>query len=187
MKISKTILWTSLFWIFVICGLWIASLFFPQEATIVIPQKVKSVIIEEADIKLHLENWDSEPVKMIEPTTEETLVNDEITTGNTMEEEIAPENEATQEEQNEETIEEAVIEEVVAEPVSNSIIPGPTTANTPAPTSNEEIIALQNRVTEIEGKYNALVEELRTIFATPVFAQLLNQAFAEVQNTETVN
>ena len=124
---------------------------------------------------------------MIEPTTDETLINDGITTGNTMEEEIAPENEATQEEQNEETIEEAVIEEVVAEPVSNSIIPEPTRANAPAPTSNEEIIALQNRVTEIEGKYNALVEELRTIFATPVFAQLLNQAFAEVQNTETVN
>jgi hypothetical protein len=56
MKIFKTILWTSLFWILVIAGLWIASIFYPQEASTVIHKNVKKVIIETSTIEQAIEN-----------------------------------------------------------------------------------------------------------------------------------
>ena len=65
-KIFKTVLWTSLFWILVIVGLWVASLFFPQEATIIIPEKVKSVIIQNSGIEIAVTNWEEEHVKIEE-------------------------------------------------------------------------------------------------------------------------
>ena len=66
---------------------------------------------------------------------------------------------------------------------TNSILPQ--ASNTSS--SNDEITALKNRVTEVEAKYEALVNELQTIFATPVFAQLLSQAFAENQINAEAN
>ena len=173
MKIFKTILWTSLFWIIVIAGLWVASLFFPHEASIIIPWKVKTVIIEAAGIEA-LDNHEvvkvaetvlpEEETQEIETTKEEIIEED-----STVDEIVAP------------VEEETVQEEIVAEPVKNSIIPQP--AQAPAAT-NEEIETLQNRVAVLEAQYDWLVEELRTIFSTPVFTQLLWQAFAENQVTE---
>ena len=141
MTIFKTILWTTLFWLLVFFWLWVSSLFFPNEATIIIPQKVKNVIIEWAEVQ----NCAEEP---------------EV-----------------------EAVEEPVVEEPAIEQTTNSILPQP--SNTTS--TNDEIIALQNRVTDVEAKYDALVNELQTIFATPVFAQLLSQAFAENQVTAEAN
>ncbi len=174
MKVFKTILWTSLFWILVIAGLWVASLFFPYEATIIIPAKVKSVIIEDAKIeaidnhevvKVEEKNIPEETVQGIE-STEEEIIEEKPT----VEEIITP------------IEEETIQEEVVTEPAKNSIIPQPTQATT---TSNTEIEELQNRVDELEWKYDALVEELQTIFNTPLFSQLLSEAFK--QTTEEIN
>ena len=135
MTIFKTILWTTLFWLLVFFWLWVSSLFFPNEATIIIPQKVKNVIIEWAEVQ-NCAQEPQEQVKIEEPTTEEI-----------------------------------------------EILPQP--SNTTS--TNDEIIALQNRVAEVEAKYDGLVNELQTIFATPVFAQLLSQAFAENQVTAEAN
>lgn len=168
MTIFKTILWTTLFWLLVFFWLWVSSLFFPNEATIIIPQKVKNVIIEWAEVQ----NCAQEPqepqeqVEIEEPTTEETEANTP-----TVEEEVTEEPEVE------------AVEEPVVEQTTNSILPQP--SNTTS--TNDEIIALQNRVTEVEAKYDALVNELQTIFATPVFAQLLSQAFAENQVTAEAN
>ena len=170
MTIFKTILWTTLFWLLVFFWLWVSSLFFPNEATIIIPQKVKNVIIEWAE----LQNCEKEAqVKIEEATTEE------INTNTPTVEEVV----ATVEGQENEAIEEPAIEEVVAEQTTNSILPQ--ASNTSS--SNDEITALKNRVTEVEAKYEALVNELQTIFATPVFAQLLSQAFAENQINAEAN
>ena len=172
MKIFKTILWTSLFWLLVIAGLWIASLFFPQEASIVIPAKVKNVIIENVGHEFCINDWE-------EINIDETNITDE---------EIAPEEEIIAEDSTVEEIvapaEESVVEEVIAEPVKNSILPQPTQATT---ATDDEIAELESRLNEVEAKYDALVEELRTIFATPLFTQLLSQAFAENPTVETTN
>ena len=177
MKIFKTILWTSLFWIIVIAGLWVASLFFPHEASIIIPWKVKTVIIEAAGI----EALDNHEVVKVDETalTEEEVVAPEV---ETTEEEIIEEN-PTVDEVVAPVEEEIVQEEVIAEPAKNSIIPQPTQTQAPAET-NEEIEALKNRIAVLEAQYEGLVEELRTIFSTPVFTQLLEQAFANNQVTE---
>lgn len=164
MTIFKTILWTTLFWLLVFFWLWVSSLFFPNEATIIIPQKVKNVIIEWAEVQ-NCAQEPQEQVKIEEPTTEEIEANTP-----TVEEEVTP-------------VEEPVVEEPAIEQTTNSILPQP--SNTTS--TNDEIIALQNRVTDVEAKYDALVNELQTIFATPVFAQLLSQAFAENQVTAEAN
>ena len=80
MKVFKTILWTSLFWILVIAGLWVASIFYPQEAKTVIHQNVKNAIIENANIECAIANWEQEPVKIEEevaPVEEITPVEEE--------------------------------------------------------------------------------------------------------------
>ena len=173
MKIFKTILWTSLFWLLVIAGLWIASLFFPQEASIVIPAKVKNVIIENISHEFCINDW------------EETI---DVEETNVSEEEIAPEEEIITEDSTVEEIvapeEEAVAEEVIAEPIKNSIFPQTTQSET---TTDDEIAKLESRLNEVEDKYEALTEELRTIFWTPLFTQLLSQAFAENPTIETTN
>ena len=171
MKIFKTILWTSLFWILVIVGLWVASLFFPQEATIIIPEKVKSVIIENANIECAIANWEQEPVKI----EEEAPI-----------EEITP----VEEEKIEITNEEANIEEMEEPEEPEEITPTQTTKSSILPKQKEttetsnDVKELQNRVDELEWKYDALVEELQTIFNTPLFSQLLSEAFKQ---TEEVN
>ena len=173
MTIFKTILWTSLFWIIVIVGLWVSSLFFPYEATIIIPAKVKSVIIEDAKI----EAIDDHEVVKVE---EKVIPDESIKEAEITEEEIIAE-ESPVEKVISPVEEETVQEEIVAEPAKKSLIPQPT--QEPA-VANAEIEDLQNRVTELESEYAALVEELRTIFGTPVFTQLLWQAFAENQVTD---
>ena len=115
----------------------------------------------------------AEQVKIEEPTTEEIEANTP-----TVEEEVTP-----VEEPEVEAVEEPVVEEPAIEQTTNSILPQP--SNTTS--TNDEIIALQNRVAEVEAKYDGLVNELQTIFATPVFAQLLSQAFAENQVTAEAN
>jgi hypothetical protein len=172
MTIFKTILWTTLFWLLVFFWLWVSSLFFPNEATIIIPQKVKNVIIEWAEIQ-NCAQEPQEQVKIEEPTTEEIEANTP-----TVEEEVTP-----VEEPEVAPVEEPVVEEPAIEQTTNSILPQP--SNTTS--TNDEIIALQNRVAEVEAKYDGLVNELQTIFATPVFAQLLSQAFAENQVTAEAN
>lgn len=170
MKVFKTILWTSLFWILVIAGLWVASIFYPQEAKTVIHQNVKNAIIENANIECAIANWEQEPVKI--------------------EEEVAPVEEITpvEEEEIEITNEEADIEEM-EEP--EEITPIQTTKSSILPKQKEtteasnDVKELQNRVDELEWKYDALVEELQTIFNTPLFSQLLSEAFK--QTTEEIN
>lgn len=173
MKIFKTILWTSLFWLLVIAGLWIASLFFPQEASIVIPAKVKNIIIENVGHEYCINNWG------------ETI---DVEETNVSEEEIAPEEDIIAEDSTVEEIvapeEETVAEEVIAEPIKNSIFPQTTQSET---TTDDEIAKLESRLNEVEDKYEALTEELRTIFWTPLFTQLLSQAFAENPTVETTN
>ena len=169
MKVFKTILWTSLFWILVIAGLWVASIFYPQEAKTVIHQNVKNAIIENANIECAIANWEQEPVKI--------------------EEEVTPIEEITpvEEEEIEITNEEAEIEDM-DEP--EEITPTQTTKSSILPKQKEttessnDVKELQNRVDELEWKYDALVEELQTIFNTPLFSQLLSEAFKQ---TEEVN
>lgn len=175
MTIFKTILWTSLFWIIVIVGLWVSSLFFPYEATIVIPAKVKSVIIADAKI----EAIDNHEVVKVE---EEIIPVETVQETETTEEII--EEESTVEEVVSPVEEQPVAEEIVAEPVKNSILPQPTQSAT---TTDDEIAELEYRLNEVEAKYEALTEELRTIFWTPLFTQLLSQAFAENPTVETTN
>ena len=175
MKIFKTILWTSLFWLLVIAGLWIASLFFPYEATIVIPAKVKSVIIADAKI----EAIDNHEVVKVE---EEIIPVETVQETETTEEII--EEESTVEEVVSPVEEQPVAEEVIAEPIKNSIFPQTTQSET---TTDDKIAKLENRLNEVEDKYEALTEELRTIFWTPLFTQLLSQAFAENPTIETTN
>lgn len=167
MKIFKTILWTSLFWILVIVGLWVASIFFPQEASTIIHPNVKHVIIELSSIDQAIENWEQEPVKIQEeiiPTEEEIIVNEEPE----IEEENTPEE-----------IDEEVINEKTT---SSSIFPQTTQTS-----QTDEIAQLQNRVSELEMEYQTLVEELQTIFSTPVFTQLLTQAFSQTQDYEAAS
>ena len=169
MKVFKTILWTSLFWILVIAGLWVASIFYPQEAKTVIHQNVKNAIIENANIECAIANWEQEPVKIEEEANIE---------------EITP----VEEEKIEITNEEANIEEM-EEP--EEITPTQTTKSSILPKQKEttetsnDVKELQNRVDELEWKYDALVEELQTIFNTPLFSQLLSEAFK--QTTEEIN
>ena len=169
MKVFKTILWTSLFWILVIAGLWVASIFYPQEAKTVIHQNVKNAIIENANTECAIANWEQEPVKI----EEEAPI-----------EEITP----VEEEKIEITNEEANIEEM-EEP--EEITPTQTTKSSILPKQKEttessnDVKELQNRVDELEWKYDALVEELQTIFNTPLFSQLLSEAFK--QTTEEIN
>ena len=168
MKVFKTILWTSLFWILVIAGLWVASIFYPQEAKTVIHQNVKNAIIENANIECAIANWEEEPVKIVE---EENPV-----------EEITP----VEEEEIEITNEEAEIEDMDK---PEEITPTQTTKSSIFPKQKEtteasdDIKELQNRVDELEWKYDALVEELQTIFATPLFSQLLSEAFNQTEET----
>jgi len=147
MKIFKTILWTSFFWIIVIVGLWVSSLFFPYEATIVIPAKVKSVIIADAKI----EAIDNHEVVKVEET-------------------IVPEEKEAQEIIVEE---EPTYEEINAEDNSSFSL---LNTNQQEVTNNEvDIQALQNRVSALEEQYVSLVSELQWIFSTPAIAQLLMQ------------
>lgn len=147
MKIFKTILWTSLFWIIVIVGLWVSSLFFPYEATIVIPAKVKSVIIADAKI----EAIDNHEVVKVEET-------------------IVPEEKEAQEIIVEE---EPTYEEINAEDNSSFSL---LNTNQQEVTNNEvDIQALQDRVSALEEQYVSLVSELQWIFSTPAIAQLLMQ------------
>ena len=133
MTIFKTILWTSLFWIIVIVGLWVSSLFFPYEATIVIPAKVKSVIIADAKIEA-IDNH--EVVKV-----EETIVPEEKEA-----QEIIVEEEPTYEEINTE------------DNSSFSLL----NTNQQEVTNNEvDIQALQDRVSALEEQYVSLVSELQ--------------------------
>jgi len=133
MKIFKTILWTSLFWIIVIVGLWVSSLFFPYEATIVIPAKVKSVIIADAKIEA-IDNH--EVVKV-----EETIVPEEKEA-----QEIIVEEEPTYEEINAE------------DNTSFSLL----NTNQQEVTNNEvDVQALQDRVAALEDQYVTLVSELQ--------------------------
>lgn len=172
MKVFKTILWTSLFWILVIAGLWVASIFYPQEAKTVIHQNVKNAIIENANIECAIANWEQEPVKI---------------------EEVAPVEEITpvEEEEIEITNEEADIEEMEEPEEPEEITPTQTTKSSILPKQKEttetsnDVKELQNRVDELEWKYDALVEELQTIFNTPLFSQLLSEAFK--QTTEEIN
>jgi len=179
MTIFKTILWTSLFWIIVIVGLWVSSLFFPYEATIVIPAKVKSVIIADAKI----EAIDNHEVVKVE---EEIIPVETVQETGTTEEII--EEESTVEEVVSPVEEQPVAEEIIAEPTKNSIFPQPTQAiSTTESTTDDRIAELENRLNEVEWKYEWLIEELRTIFWTPLFTQLLSQAFAENPTVETTN
>lgn len=147
MKIFKTILWTSFFWILVIVWLWVASLFFPYEATIVIPAKVKSVIIADAKI----EAIDNHEVVKVEET-------------------IVPEEKEAQEIIVEE---EPTYEEINAEDNSSFSL---LNTNQQEVTNNEvDIQALQDRVSALEEQYVSLVSELQWIFSTPAIAQLLMQ------------
>ena len=147
MKIFKTILWTSFFWIIVIVGLWVSSLFFPYEATIVIPAKVKSVIIADAKI----EAIDNHEVVKVEET-------------------IVPEEKEAQEIIVEE---EPTYEEINAEDNSSFSL---LNTNQQEVTNNEvDIQALQDRVSALEEQYVSLVSELQWIFSTPAIAQLLMQ------------
>ncbi|MBR4567205.1 hypothetical protein IKO18_01970 [bacterium] len=133
MKIFKTILWTSLFWIIVIVGLWVSSLFFPYEATIVIPAKVKSVIIADAKI----EAIDNHEVVKVEET-------------------IVPEEKEAQEIIVEE---EPTYEEINAEDNSSFSL---LNTNQQEVTNNEvDIQALQDRVSALEEQYVSLVSELQ--------------------------
>ena len=161
MKIFKTILWTTLFWLLVIAGLYWASFFFPQEASIVIPTNVKRIIIENASIEQAIENWEEEPVKI--------------------EEEITPTEEEIIEVTNEEEMEDVDdSEEIIpTQAAKSSILP----KQKEIEESSDEIEELQNRVYELEAKYDSLVEELQTIFATPLFSQLLREAFNQTEET----
>ena len=133
MTIFKTILWTSLFWIIVIVGLWVSSLFFPYEATIVIPAKVKNVIIADAKIEA-IDNH--EVVKV-----EETIVPEEKEA-----QEIIVEEEPTYEEINAE------------DNTSFSLL----NTNQQEVTNNEvDVQALQDRVAALEDQYVTLVSELQ--------------------------
>jgi len=173
MKVFKTILWTSLFWILVIAGLWVASIFYPQEAKTVIHQNVKNAIIENANIECAIANWEQEPVKIEEevaPVEEVTPV-EEITP---VEEEII---EVTEEETK--TPDEMIEETVSEKTTKNSILPQ-------AKQTNEDYTELEKRITELETQYNALVKELQDIFSTPLFSQLLSQAYSQpVIGTDT--
>ena len=151
MKIFKTILWTSFFWILVIIWLWVASLFFPNEASTVIPNKVKSIIIENAAIQLNADNCIQEPSMDVE----ESIIPEE-----TNAEEILVEEEPTYEEINTE------------DNASFSLL----NTNQQEVTNNEvDVQALQDRVAALENQYVTLVSELQWIFSTPAIAQLLMQ------------
>ena len=78
MKIFKTFLWTSLFWILVIAGLWIASIFFPHEASTVIHQNVKNAIIENANIECAVDNWIQKPVKVDEEIVDDVVYEEPV-------------------------------------------------------------------------------------------------------------
>lgn len=164
MKIFKTILWTSFFWILVIIGLWVASIFYPYYASIVIHPNVKHAIIELWYIDEARANWEQEPVKI----EEEAPI-----------EEITP----VEEDKIEITNEEADIEDM-KEP--EQITPAQSTSSIlpkqkETKETSDEVKELQNKVDELEWKYNALVEELQTIFNTPLFSQLLSQAFNQTE------
>lgn len=151
MKIFKTILWTSFFWILVIVWLRVASLFFPSEASTVIPSKVKSIIIKNAAIELSTDNCIQEPAIEVE----ETIVPEEKEA-----QEIIVEEEPTYEEINAE------------DNTSFSLL----NTNQQEVTNNEvDVQALQDRVAALEDQYVTLVSELQWIFSTPAIAQLLMQ------------
>jgi len=177
MKIFKTILWTSFFWILVIIGLWVASIFYPYYASIVIHPNVKHAIIELWYIDEARANWEQEPVKTEEDVTppsrpvekEDVAPIEEITPA--VEEEI----EITNEEADIEDMKEP--EQITPAQSTSSILP----KQKETKETSDEVKELQNKVDELEWKYNALVEELQTIFNTPLFSQLLSQAFNQTE------
>ena len=145
------ILWTSFFWILVIVWLRVASLFFPSDASTVIPSKVKSIIIKNAAIELSTDNCIQEPAIEVE----ETIVPEEKEAH-----EIIVEEEPTYEEINAE------------DNTSFSLL----NTNQQEVTNNEvDVQALQDSVAALEDQYVTLVSELQWIFSTPAIAQLLMQ------------
>lgn len=77
MKIFKTILWTTLFWILVIIWLWVAGYFYPNQAISVIPNKIKDVVIEQAKVVCVTE-FSTPEEQGVDVAIEETIPQQEV-------------------------------------------------------------------------------------------------------------
>lgn len=188
MKVFKTILWTSLFWILLLGGIWVAS-FWEAKAIAyikaILPDPVVQDIYNEG-MKQGFENakleWACPICESLTGTTDESLVSEEIlsqipetcktfydgcNTCNRWEDgEIAC------------TV---MLCETQGEPkcldkeattwTRNQIFPAG--ENLPSQASADELTTLQNKVAELEKNHWALVQELQAIFSTPEGMKLL--------------
>lgn len=143
MKVFKTIVWTSLFWILALVGLWSASFFDTNVVSLIttsLPNPVWETIYNQG-----LENGQKEC----------SCPSCEVGTGEILT--IDTEDQNLNAELSEETTPQLL-------PADNQ------QAQTP---SEDELTALQNKVAELEKNHWALVQELQAIFSTPEGMKLL--------------
>lgn len=149
MKVFKTIVWTSIFWILALVGLWTASFWKPMAVKAIIaalPEPVWMEIYNDG-LKSGFVNGQGQCMAVEEIPVEEIPV--------------------------EENTEDQNLNFELPEANTPQLLPITSETGQAQPSSAEEFTALQNKVTELEKNHWALVQELQAIFSTPEGMKLL--------------
>lgn len=149
MKVFKTIVWTSLFWIVALGGVWVASFWEPMVVKAVIaalPEPVWMQIYNDG-LKSGFKNGKAD-CSCPEVNCPQDIISENEMIDPAQQGDPAPE----------------VMIETEETPSQASLL-------TPAPQT--ELEQLQTRLTELENNHWALVKELQTIFSSPAAQSLL--------------